>query len=104
MNKLISKKIQLLITCIPYVSCFMLFIWLYNCYRSPNSSRIFPKSLLVIFLHSIPLVMIQIFLTTLLGDSLPIISSIIDTIMFYLIPFSIGIGLINYQTKLGLDI
>lgn len=100
MNRLISKKIQLLITCIPYVNCFMIFIWLYNCYHSTDSAKIFPKSLLIVFLHSIPLVILQIIVSSIFVKFGPII----DSIMFYCIPLSIGLGLIRYQIKLGLKI
>ena len=97
LKKQVSIKTQKTIMFIPIVNYFNLFVWLYNYSNMQKDNLVFLISLLVIFLHSIPLVIINIILSRLCSGIIPIIY---QYLMIYLIPMSISGGLIRYQNKL----
>lgn len=95
MRKLVPIKFQRILSYIPIINSLILFVWLYNFIRSGKSHGIFVKSLLVLLVCTAPLILIQIVVSCVFAAST--LSSICDLIMVYLIPLSMGIGLIKYQ-------
>ena len=96
-NKIVPLKAQYILMVIPILNCLVLFIWLYNYSRAKKDSKIFGKSLLVIFLSTIPIVIIQIILSKIIVNSSANI--FVDNLMSYLIPLSMAFNLIRYQKK-----
>ena len=98
MKKYISLHTQNIIKFIPFLNCFILFIWLFNYSRTEKDPRVFMKSLLIIFGVSIPIIILQIIISKILIE-FSVAQSIFDGIFMYLIPFVIGSALIKYQKK-----
>ncbi len=98
-QKTVSLKTQRKIAFIPIINFSLLFIWLYNYSKRDRDYNVFFKSLIVVFKFTLPIVIIQIIISITLYD-FPIIISATNILEIYLVPFSLGMGLIKYQETL----
>lgn len=94
--KIVSVETQKKIMYIPYVNILNLFIWLNNIRYMDVPYNGVPKTLLILFINSIPLVLIQ----SILVNTFPIVGNVLSYINVYLIPLLISRGLIRYQEQL----
>lgn len=98
MKKIISVKCQKIIMFIPLVNFSILFIWLYNYAKTQTEYKVFSKSLLIIFISTIPLEIVNMIICKSL-IRFENITNIINFIMQYLVGISLGFALIKYQIK-----
>ena len=96
--KTISIKTQKILTFIPLVNTIVLFIWIHNYRVSINKAKIFAKSLLVMYISTIPLAILYGVLLNLFLDQ-EAISLVINCFAIYLIPFSLSSSLVWFQKK-----
>lgn len=94
---MVSIKIQKIIMFIPILNFSLFFIWLYNYSRMRPNIMLFLKSLFVAFGCSLPIVIICILIDQLHNEILLYLTKFI---MLYIIPLSIGLGLVRYQQKI----
>ena len=98
MTKLVSLRTQQVIMFIPFVNCFLLFVWLYNYSRTSKELEVLLKSILAMCAISIPFVILSILLSKIFP--LSVIAHIIESfVMLYIVPFVVGFILIKYQKK-----
>ena len=96
MNSYIKTKYQRILSFIPIINNFELFVWIYNVSRLNLKASEFLKSLFIMFIRGVPLGILYILIGGFWGtDSL--IYNIIFPLCIYFIPLSIGDGLIRYQ-------
>ena len=102
MKKVIPIKIQKIISFIPLLNLFILFIWVYNSMVLKVKQKVFFKSLFVTCSTMIVFAIPFIIMSYVIGED-----SSIYTIAFYfseyLIPLAIGWELIIFQEKLVLS-
>lgn len=98
-QKAVSLKAQRIIVYIPIINYSLLFIWLYNYSKRDRDYNVFLKSLIVVFKFTLPIVIIQIIISMTLYN-FPIIISATNILEIYLVPFSLGMGLIKHQETL----
>ena len=98
-NKIISIKFQEVIMFVPFLNCFVLFIWLYNYSRMEKNTKIFSKSLCILFLSTIPIVILQIIFQKIFVDY-NVLISVLDYLMLYIIPFSMAFNLVHFQKNI----
>lgn len=98
LKKLISLRVQKIITFIPLVNCFMLFIWLYNYSKIPSNLKLFFKAFFVAFVYALPFIILNILLSKLFTQS-EIIEVLRTIIGVYFTPLFMGVGLIKCQEK-----
>lgn len=96
MNRTISLRVQRIISFIPFVNASVLFMWLYNYRSAVNDSKVFAKSLLVIFATTLPLALLQMMFQQLLESQ----GNMINLLAVYLIPLSMASGLIHFQKNI----
>ena len=96
---MVSTKFQKRILFIPIINCFIIFIWIFNCFKSKNSGKIFLKALLLAFIYLTTVIIIDIILTKGFYNSLTFVT-IKNYVMLYIMPLSFGFGLISFQIKL----
>lgn len=94
--KKISIETQKKMMYIPYINILNMFIWLYNCISLKPPRNCVPKTLTILFVNSLPLLLLQI----ILSNIWPAVANILTYINAYLIPLLISRGLINYQEDL----
>lgn len=93
---MISIKKQKIISYIPLLNAAVLFIWLHNYRIAINNSKIFAKSLLVLFASTIPLACFYRFLLWIYANSNAAVSAI-NTLGLYFVPFIMARCLIRFQ-------
>lgn len=98
LKKLISLRVQKIITFIPLVNCFMLFIWLYNYSKIPSNLKLFFKAFFVAFVYALPFIILNILLSKLFTQS-EIIEVLRTIIGVYFTPLFMDVGLIKCQEK-----
>lgn len=98
MKKLISLRAQRIILFIPFVNCFIWFIWLLNYSRIPSNLKLFFKAFFVAIAYALPFIILNILLSRLFTQSEAILM-IENIIGLYITPIQIGLGLIKYQEK-----
>ena len=96
---IIKLSFQKKLVFIPFLNPLILFIWVYNWKKAGEPFSVFVKSLLLIWGISIPIIIVQIVLQNVFG-TYPIVMSILAYAVMYLLPLSVGLGLISYQEKL----
>lgn len=84
---------------IPIVNYFILFVWVYNYKQTQTEYKIFAKSLILIFIATIPLEIINIILCKLIIQ-FKLLYYILNICIQYLVGLSLGFWLIKYQKKL----
>ena len=94
MRKLISIKMQYIFTFIPLLNTLVIFMYLFNIHKSPDSIKLFSKSIFPFFVSAI----IPTLIFTILEKKF-INLSLISLIEIYLIPLFISLSLINFQKK-----
>lgn len=99
MRKKISIKTQRFLSVIPFANVTVLFIWIYNYRAAVNDSKVFRKSLLVIFAATVPLACIQMLLLKIL-DAYPTAVDVVNYLAIYVIPLSMSHSLIQFQKRL----
>lgn len=83
---------------LPFINFLILFVWLYNYSHTEKNSKIFMKSLFIIFCTCIPMIILQILFSKLLSRY-TIVLNIVNACAIYVIPLVLGYSLIKYQKK-----
>ena len=95
--KPIPIEIQEKLVKIPAINVIIIFIWLYNSFFIKTLAKYVAHSFIILLLSAIPLVSLQIFVSY----YFPSIYEVVYVMNAYLIPFSVGNGLIVLQKKAG---
>ena len=96
---MVSIKTQKIISYIPLFNATVLFIWLYNYRTTIKKPEVFAKSLLVIFLSTIPLACLYRFMLSAFATS-SIAFSLEYILGLYFIPFIMARCLIRFQVNI----
>lgn len=96
---MVSIKNQKIISYIPLFNAAVLFIWVHNHRTTIKKPKIFAKSLLVIFLSTIPLACLYRFLLSVFATS-SIAVCLVNILGLYFIPFIMARCLIRFQVKM----
>ena len=93
-KKLIPINIQCIFMFIPFLNVLVVFMYLFNIHNSPNSGKLFAKSIIVFFASAI----VPTIIFTIIQDIF-VNLSVISFIEVYFTPFFIALNLINFQKK-----
>ena len=98
MKKIISLKTQRIISFIPLANAFVLSVWLRNYRSAVNDSKVFAKSLLVLFATTIPLGVVYMLLSRWFAAQ-NVVRTVLTCAAIYGIPLSMAQGLIWFQKR-----
>lgn len=98
MKGFISIKFQRIIVFIPLINCCILFLWLYNYSKIEKNHKIFFKSVITAICYALPLVIICVVMSKLMGD-IGLTHYLLNFVMLYLVPVALGFGFIRSQGK-----
>ncbi len=94
MRRLMPIKVHYIFMFIPFLNVFVIFMYLFNIHRSPNSGKLFSKSILIFLVSGI----IPMAIFTVLERNF-VNLSIISFLEMYFVPLFVDLSLIRFQKK-----
>lgn len=99
MKKMIPIQLQLIFSWIPCLNFLVQFMWLYNCSKMENSTKIFLRSLwpsfaIVIFFSILQAILIHSVVVSKAAEY------ILSCIIAYTLPLLLGLYVVRYQRRL----
>ncbi len=98
----IPIRYQRILSFVPILNVFELFVWMYNVSRLNLKASEFLKSFFILLIRGVPLGIFYILIGHFFGTE-SLLYNIVFPVCVYAIPLSIGDGLIRYQKKLGVE-
>lgn len=99
MKKMIPTRLLFIFSWIPCLNFLVQFMWLYNCFKMENSTKIFLRSLWPAFAVVVFFSLLQATLTHCFSVS-KMVEDILSYIVAYALPLLLGLHVVRYQKKL----